>query len=301
MLEKLLGTKIYGALEACFDISKVQEVRLRVNAPIIVCYKGINICLKNPSGDLVFAKAEDIARVVSEASNHSLYTVENQIKQAFITAECGYRIGLSGEMVGDSVGGFRSIKNIYSVCIRVPHLVLGCSASVYKFLKSENGIRSTLVISPPGAGKTTILRDLCHQMSSEEVPQNILVVDERYELAGVKNGQPSIDIGGCCDILSGASKSFGFGYGIRSLRPDVIVTDELGTLDDVDGVAHALSSGVKVLASVHADSINMLLHKPILGRLIDQRLFERYVVLSNKRGVGTCEGVFDENLKCLYY
>ena len=301
MLEKLLSNHIYYALRSRFDLEFVFEVRIRANAPIVINYKGINTIVKNEAGKIIIGTKNDIERVVQVASNYSLYTVENQLKQAFITAEKGYRIGLSGEIVSEcGASGIRSIKNIYSVNIRVPHKILNCSFKVFNYIYSNNEIKNTLIISPPGAGKTTYLRDICYQFSKLEKPHNILLIDERYEIAGVKNGEQTIDVGGFVDILSGASKAFGLSQGIRSLKPDIIVTDEIGTKEDFEAVTYAINSGVKVITTIHSENIEMLYEKEGLKSIIDSRYFDRYIVLSNDSGVGQCIGIYDKNLKCLY-
>ena len=302
MLKKLLDEKLYSMLCSKFNIEYVYEVRIRCNSPIVVNYKGINMYLKNSFNELVMGRKNDIEKVISVASNYSLYTVENQIKQAFITAENGYRIGLSGEIVSEcGVNGIKSIKNIYSVNIRVPHLIRNCCYKIFKFIYNNNKINNTLIISPPGAGKTTYLRDICYQFSKLDKPYNILLIDERYEIAGVKNGQPSIDVGLSVDILSGANKDFGFSQGVRSLKPDIIITDELQGFDDVNAIIHAINSGVKVIATIHAASIEMLREKVDLKNMIENRYFDNYIVLSANDSPGKCEGVYDKNLKMIYY
>lgn len=301
MLKKLLDKRIMDIIEKNFDTSFIYEVRIRVNSPIVINFKGLNVCLRDESLNLAIASRSDVERVVSVACNYSLYTVDNQIKQAFITAEKGYRIGLSGEMIVDFSGGVKNLKNIYSVNIRIPHDLPNVSVNIYKLIKTNDGIKNTLIISPPGAGKTTFLRDICYQMSKECNPINVLLLDERYEIAGVKDGVPTINLGGFCDILSGSSKDYGFYQGVRALKPDVIMTDEIATKNDVDGVMYAINSGVKVVATIHADGIDMLREKKSMDELMINRAFERYVVLSNKNGPGKCDGVYDENFKCLYY
>jgi len=301
MLKLLLGNYIYGELLKGYNVSHIYEVRIRIKKPIVINYRGINIYLKDTNGKIIIASKSDIERVIMVASNHSLYTVENQLKQAFITAEMGYRIGVAGEMVCNSVDGYKSIKNIHSVNIRVPHFIKNCSEKIYKYIKNEYSVKSTLIISPPGAGKTTLLRDLCLQMSNGLKPINILLVDERYEIAAVKDGVACIDVGICTDIISGSSKTFAFENGIRSLKPDVIVVDELAGQDDVVGVKNAISSGVSVVASIHSSSIENLWKKTDSKILLESKLFDRYILLSDSRDPGKIAGIFDEDYKCIYY
>jgi len=301
MLKGLLSERIFNVIESNYDVGSIYEVRIRNNCPVVINYKGIMVAIKTSSGKLIIASSRDIERVISVASNYSLYTVENQIKQAFITAQQGYRIGLTGEIVGDCNNScIRSIKNIYSVNIRIPHKIENCSYKIFKYIYSGGEIKSTLIISPPGAGKTTYLRDICYQFSKHEKPVNILLIDERYEIAGVKDGVSSIDIGGYCDILSGASKSYGFNQGIRALRPDVIVTDELMGKDDCKSVIDAINSGVSVIATVHANSIEMIKEKNDFTDMIENRYFDRYILLSTRNGPGSVESVYDKNLKCMF-
>ena len=300
MLNKLLGEKLYSMICSRYNIEHVYEVRIRCNSPIVINYMGINVYLKNSFNEVVLGDKSDIERVISISSNYSLYTVENQIKQAFITAENGYRIGLSGEIVSEcGISGIRSIKNIYSVNIRVPHLIHNCSYKIFKYICNSK-IKNTLIISKPGAGKTTYLRDICYQFSKLNKPYNVLLIDERYEIAGVKNGLPSIEIGGCVDILSGASKEFGFNQGIRSLKPDVILTDELQSEKDYMAVIRAINSGVNVIATIHASSIEMLKQKEDFKEIINGRYFDNYILLSNNETPGKCEGVYDKNFKLIY-
>ena len=301
MLEKLLSNTVYKSINNNFDNSFIEEVRLRINCPVVVKYKGTCICLKDEFGSLMVADRQDIERVISVASNYSLYTVENQIKQAFITAEKGYRIGLSGEIITEFGENIKSLKNIYSVNIRVPHIILNCSFCVYKMLKINGAVGNTLILSPPGAGKTTLIRDLSYQLSKEKIPLNVLLLDERYEIAGVKNGVPTIKVGDCCDILSGSTKEFGFNQGIRSLAPDVIITDEIGSILDSQSIYKAINSGVRVIATIHAESIDMLKDKVETKDLLNNQCFDRYVVLSKNGFPGKLEGIYDKNLKCIYY
>lgn len=300
MLERLLNNNVYDIIKSRFDIDFIFEVRIRYNSPIVVNYKGINTIIKDESKNNIIATKNDIERVIQVASNYSLYTVENQIKQAFITAENGYRIGISGEIVSEcGTSNIRSIKNVYSVNIRVPHQIRNCSYKIFNYIYSNNTINNTLIISPPGAGKTTYLRDICYQFSKTQKLFNILLLDERYEIAGVKNGEPTISVGDYVDILSGSTKKFGFSQGIRSLKPDLIVTDEIGSDEDCESIEKAINSGVKVIATIHASSIEMVKEKIELISIIEKHCFDRYIILSSDE-VGKCINIYDKNFKCIY-
>ena len=268
--------------------------------PVVVCYDGCYITLKDQMGNVVCAQKQDIERVVDVASNYSLYSVEHQIKQAFICTKFGYRIGIAGE-ISETSGVVKAIKNIFSVNIRIPHVVKNCSNKIMRYITHRNTIYNTLIISPPGAGKTTMIRDICAILSKKELPINILLIDERYEIAGVCDGEPTIDVGSSVDILSGASKSYGFSYGIRSMRPDVIVTDEIGDSEDVESIKYAIKSGVKVIATMHGENIEDIKNKKCFSDVIFQNFFERFVILSGEEKPGECVCIFDEQLRPLFY
>ena len=157
----------------------------------------------------------------------------------------------------------------------------------------------TLIISPPGAGKTTFLRDLAWQISDKYHLLNTLVLDERGEIAAEHLGERQLDVGASTDVLTGCGKSFGFENGIRSMRPDVIITDEVATKEDVGMIRLAARSGVSVIASVHASGIDEIRQKPYFADLVTEQIFDRYVVLGIKDSAGAVMGVYDRNLKLM--
>lgn len=300
MLQALLSQKIYSKV-ATLDFIKLQEIRLRRNAPVQVNYNGEKKYLTYDSGEKIFVQREDIERALKVATENSLYAFNNQIKQGFITARGGIRLGIAGESVNADNFMPTTIKNISSINIRIPHEVVGCSKVAFKFIASESEIKNTLIISPPGAGKTTFLRDIARNISHLDKIYNCLLVDERFELASCLDGQPMLDVGENTDVVSGANKKFAFTNGIRTLRPDVIITDELIGEEDALACKYAIRSGVKVIASIHANNHVELLDKSEFKPLLNGKYFERIIILSNRRGVGTIEKILDEGLNCIYF
>ena len=303
ILKRLLSQLVYNILNN-LDFSKLFEVRLRSGQPIIVNYGG-NIYfvgengLTNDESKSLIAEKEDITQVVVNASNCSLYAVNDQLKQGYINCNGGVRIGVVGEIVAEN-GNIITVKNYNGLNIRIPHEVRGCSLNVLPYLFNDKEFLNTLIISSPGAGKTTFLRDVCYQISNHNMPFNILVLDERNEIASCYDGKNTLNVGKFTDVITGGNKTTGFINGIRSMSPDIICTDELGSKQDYESVMIANTCGVKLLASIHASSVAELRYKQDFNKLITDKIFKRYVVLSNRPKKGTVQGVFDENFRLMY-
>ena len=285
-----------------YNFKEIYEIRLRRNAPIVINFKGKNMALTGKSEQMPYVTGAVLEYVLKRATEFSLYAYNNQLKQGFITTNGGLRLGIAGESVNSDNFMPTTIKNITSINIRVPHEVVGCADVAFKYIyNKEIGVKNTLIISPPGAGKTTLLRDIARKLSNLDVVLNSLLVDERFELAAVCNGEAQMDVGAYSDIVSGATKMFAFTNGIRALKPDVIITDELLGEEDVKACKNAINSGVKVIASVHANDHRSLLNKTEFKDLGINGLFERFIILSNKNGPGSISAILDENLKALYF
>ncbi|MCL2861354.1 MAG: Flp pilus assembly complex ATPase component TadA [Firmicutes bacterium] len=286
-------------MNKCLNFEKLYEIRLRTNKPIMVNYGGKYFFL-SPLGIKEYADDETLVigdgvinDIVVKASDYSLYAVSEQICAGFLTIRGGIRLGLSGEIVWDR-GVVKTIKNFSSLNIRVPHEIKGCAKRLLNICVTPQ-IKNTLIISPPGAGKTTLLRDLARLSASSNPPNNILLIDERNELAAVANGIAQLDVGLSTDIISNCSKEYAFESAIRALRPDIIICDELFGEKDLISIEEATLSGVKVFASVHANDYHDIMMKKGFENIVKKRLFSRFVVLSNKHGPGTYDGVYDEN------
>ncbi len=297
MLEKILPDKIHRVLAEKVNFKAVNEIRLRAEKPIAVningrmfflCESGVTSNIKNA----LFASKIMIEDVIFRASECSIYSVNEQIKKGFIVTDEGVRIGIGGNLVEEN-GHIKTMTNFCSCNIRVPHIVKNCSLSAYPFLVGQDGPENTLVISPPGCGKTTFLRDFVFQLSERGLAYNVLLLDERGELdCGINSF--------FTDKIAFSSKKDGFENGIRALAPDIIVTDELGQENDIDAVRYASFCGVKVFASTHADSIESFSRKPLFAQLLKEKVFKRFVLLSKRNGPGTFEGVYNENLSRVY-
>ena len=263
MLKKILPNEIYSILYSKVNINSINELRLRADKPIVLSIGAQRIFLgqNGVTGNIkeaIYCSKIMVEDVIFRASECSIYSVNEQIKRGFIVMKGGLRIGIGGDIVEES-GKIKTMTNYNSVNIRIPHEIRNRSLSSLNYLISEKGIFNTLIVSPPGAGKTTFLRDFVRQLSERNYAYNVLILDERGELDIGQEGC----IGNFADKISFARKSVGFENGIRALSPNLIVTDELGQKEDVDALLYAVNCGVSILASVHCDNIEKLENKII--------------------------------------
>ncbi len=296
MLSKILPEKIFQIIDSKVNMKLVNELRFRADKPIIVCVNGKNYFLaesgvtSNIDAALYTSKIA-IEDIIFRASECSIYSVNEQIKRGFIITESGLRIGIGGNIVEEN-SSVKTMNHFTSCNIRFPHNVKNCCLTAFPFIFHDNLIENTLVISPPNCGKTTFLRDFVYQLSERKLPFNVLLIDERGEL--------DVNLtSNFCDKIAFCSKKMGFENGIRSLSPDIIVTDEIGQEEDIKALFYAVTSGVRLLASTHCDSMENFLKKPLFSELIKEKVFKRYVFLSKRNGPGTFEGIFNENFERL--
>lgn len=284
-------------LNSKIDLNKIQEIKLRTGKPMIVSGDDENYIMRESSKDICFVTEADIKEMLGFISNYSLYAYEEEMRQGFITIEGGHRIGLCGQTIIEN-GRIKNLRHISSINIRVAHEVKGCAEKIVPYLSVRKRLVHTLIISPPRCGKTTMLRDLIRLVSDGNQymeGQTVGVVDERSEIGGCYRGVPQNQLGIRTDILDGCPKAEGMLMLIRSMGPEVIAVDEIGTKADVRAVDYAMHCGCKMIATVHGKSLDEIREKPVLGDLIKEHRFERYIVLSKKRGVGSVEGIYDEN------
>ena len=300
MLKDILTDALIKPL-SLLNYDELCEIRLRLNKPTTINYKNSYYFL-GPSGlcnesNAIICTKETIQNIIAKASNYSVYAVNDEIKDGFIAVKNGIRIGLAGTVVMQN-NNVITIKNISSINIRIPHQVVGSSLKISKFLFDENGqVLSTLIVGAPGVGKTTILRDLCLQINKKRKDLNLLLLDERLEIAGSFEGVAQLNVGNATDIISSGKKSLNIVNGIRSMSPNIIVADEIGSLDDLKSIEYAVNCGVTVFASVHSKDIYEFQKKPEFENLIKSRAFKRVVVISQSHGKGTIENIYNEYLR----
>lgn len=267
------------------DWESAKEIRIRNGKPIIISQFNKEIIIEH------IASSEDILRVVENFSENSLYKVQNEINEGFITIKGGHRIGISGTSVIENEK-IKNIKYISSLNIRIAREVIGCSNNLLDSLcdeKKEN-IDNTIIISPPGCGKTTILRDLIRNLSNgykNLIPKVIGVVDERNEISATYLGQAQNDLGIRTDVMSSCQKTIGMRLMIRSMGIDLIATDEIGTNEDIDSIGQAIVSGVNLLVTSHGNSI-----EDIPEALKKRNVFKNVVLLSKNEKPGFIKNIY---------
>ncbi|MDD5937022.1 MAG: stage III sporulation protein AA, partial [Clostridiales bacterium] len=216
--------------------------------------------------------------------------------------------GIAGKVVLEE-GKIKSMKYISFINIRLSHQVKGCADSILPYVVRNNSIYHTLIISPPGCGKTTLLRDLIRQLSNGEKEREsgkarpgmqIGVVDERSEIAACYMGIPQNELGIRTDVLDCCPKAKGMMLLIRSMSPAIIAVDEIGLAEDIEAIHYAMGCGCKMIATVHGGTIDEVKEKPMLGDLIKKHVFERYIILSNQERVGKVTEIYDERGSRLY-
>ena len=261
----------------------VQEIRIRVGSQIIV--------KTNKKDDIIinyFVTREDILEIMQVICNNSIYSYQNEIANGYITINGGHRVGITGDVVLEN-NKVINIKYISSLNFRIARQILDCSNNILKYVINleENTIFHTLIVSPPGAGKTTILKDLVRKIS-DGIPEigfkgiDVSLIDERGEISAMYNGVPQNKIGIRTDVLENVSKPIGIKMAVRSMAPKVIVADEIGNYNDIEAINYAVCSGVKGIFTAHSLSYETMMLNKELNKLINMKIIERIIFLDSK-------------------
>lgn len=281
-------------------LNNLEEIRLRVNKPLLLKVGEDDFTITRTGGvtknigEGYLVTTEDIFRTIASISDNSLYAFTEEIRRGFITIPGGHRVGLAGQVLVENYD-VKNITNFSGICFRVAREVKGAAYPLLSTVCTGKGqVNNTLIISPPRCGKTTILRDLARLLATgtnETTPKNVVIVDERSELAGSYQGVAQLDVGIRTDILDSCPKGLGMIMAIRSLSPQVIITDEMGSKEDIEAINECINAGVAVISSVHARNVEELKARPVMARLIETKAFKIGVILSRKKGAGTIEEI----------
>lgn len=264
---------------------KLEEIRIRNQRPIILKFNSEEVVVE------YIVNSEEIKSILQLICENSIYSYQKQISSGFITLQGGHRVGLVGSCVIEN-NKIININYINSFNFRIARQVIDCSNDILKYILDieKNSVFNTLIISPPGCGKTTLIRDIARQVSSGNSEYNfkgitVGIVDERSEIASLYKGVPQNDVGIRTDVIENVSKSIGIKILVRSMAPKVIIADEIGIYEDIDAINYALCSGCKGIFTAHGSSLEDIYKNPVLKKLIDAHVFQRLIFLDeNKRG-----------------
>lgn len=266
-----------------------EEIRLRIGRPVMVLGRGKEyfwnrreIKLQEGRNQSYLWREDDMKETLSRMSKYSMYALEEELRNGFFTIQGGHRVGVAGRTVCEH-GKVLSFRNICSLNIRVARQKKGCAKDLLPWLVQGDSIYNTLLFSPPGVGKTTMLRDCIRLLSegSAQMPgQKIGVVDERSEIAASFLGIPQNDLGDRTDVLDNCPKAEGMRLLLRSMSPQIIAVDELGGKEDCLAVEEALHCGCQILGTMHARDAGELQEKMYLSEWLGKGFFGRLVFLA---------------------
>lgn len=267
----------------------LEEIRFRVDRPVHLYGPGWNRPMVHPDVPDPLTAA-DLDRIVGVLVDYSVYARVEELRQGFITLPGGHRVGIAGRAVVKN-GRIEMLRQVSGLNMRVGRQIIGPAQSLVEKLRALGVGGSWLLVSPPRAGKTTLLRDTVRFLGNEG--RRVVVVDERSEIAGFGGaGVFGCDLGYHTDVLDGWPKSRGIETALRTLGPDVIAVDELGGADDLTAVVRARYSGVDVVATVHARSKDDLFQRPEMLPILRNGAFDAVVVLAANPRPGTVVDVW---------
>ena len=251
-----------------------EEFRLRAGRPPSVLFGGTE-------QEFVPEKATetDLRWVLDAATQSSFHAVTDQLRRGYVAARGGVRVGVCG--VADTDGGVRAFREISSLAVRIPRQIPGAGREIMReLLGGEAG--SLLILSPPGGGKTTFLRELVR--TAGDAGTRIGLADERGEIAAVWGGAPQFDVGRCTDVLSGAPKAEAAMLLLRAMNPQAVALDEISDPADAEAALRLAGCGVRIFATAHAASEGTLRERPLYRALLDEKIFSTAVVIECRDG-----------------
>lgn len=276
----------------------LNELRFTVDSPLIADVNGEKYYVGKNGFDLDFKNSyittkNDLTIIMELITRSSVYAYNRHINDGFVTLDGANRVGICGNCAVNN-GVIVSVKEINSIIFRISHEKNGVSSIIFNDIYSKGAINNTLIISPPGCGKTTYLRDIALSLNDLKKCGRIIscaLIDERYELACAKNAKPCFNIGQNNFVISGYAKSLAIPMVVRSMAPDCIITDELCSKEDFEAILFASRSGCGVIASVHGfDEFNNEMKFNNISKI-----FKKCIVLSKRKGPGTIEKIVDVN------
>ncbi|MFC4545105.1 stage III sporulation protein AA [Paenactinomyces guangxiensis] len=285
----------------------LEEIRIRQDRPLEVItseqswFVSRKCQLSQQPKDSMVPGKEDCIKMLNLISNHSLYTMEEELRRGYVTVEGGHRVGLVGKVVVDQ-GKVKHLRDVTGFNVRIARQVKGVGEPLIPFLIHKGQVENVLIVSPPQCGKTTLIRDLARLASTggEKFHScKVGIVDERSEIAGCVDGVPQHDVGPRTDVLDACPKAEGMMMLIRSMSPEILVVDEIGRKEDSEAVHEAVHAGVHLFTTAHGQTVDEICRRPTLAELVKEGVFSRVILLSRRQGPGTVEAIYDQLLQPL--
>lgn len=282
---------------------ELEEIRLRAGQPLLLQtgrgeFFGGECGVAGTAAAALRLTAAELQQVLLAMTEFSLYARDEELKRGYLALPGGHRAGFAGRAVLEG-GGVKLLRDINAVNIRIARQIKGAALPLlpHVYCRRQKRVYHTLLVSAPQAGKTTMIRDLARLLSDGDAGEGrpglkVGIVDERSEIAGCFRGEPQLDVGMRTDVLDGCPKAEGMMMLVRSMSPQVLVTDELGRPEDVRAVEEAVTTGASVVTTAHGQNAAELIKRPSLAYLLENAFFERVVVLSRRLGPGTIEAVY---------
>ena len=273
-----------------------EEIRLRAGRAMTV---GSPAGEKQAPGSGEIVRSSDLSLVLEVATRASAHTALDRVQTGFFTVRGGHRIGLCGSAVVRE-GAVHNLRQLSSLSIRVAREVPGVAEAVLEVLRRPGGVHSTLILSPPGGGKTTLLRALVRSLSDgvEGPALRVGLADERSEVAALWEGMPQLDVGGHTDILDGCPKAAALMMLLRGMNPQVLAADEITAPEDAEALEAAANCGVSLLATAHGTGPEDPRIRPLYRRLLERKVFQRLVVIRRAGPGRVCEVRSLEGERC---
>ncbi|OZU89996.1 stage III sporulation protein AA [Virgibacillus indicus] len=269
----------------------LQEIRFRLHQPIELIFNQNTEWV-----EMVRPDRKDSVFVINQLSEYSLYRMEDELRDGYITIEGGHRVGLAGK-VNTINGSVKAVQYITFLNIRIAKEQIGAAVPIIPYIYT-NQYCNTLFAGAPQTGKTTLIRDAARVIASGWASigaKKVGIIDERSEIAASRKGVPQHDLGLRSDVMDACPKSEGMMMMIRSMSPDVLVVDEIGSSEDVRSLLEAINAGVTVICTIHGDSLDELKKRPSLEPLFSHKVFQRIIILKRDKKPGQIQKIYDQN------